>query len=705
VASSGPKVEVGRLSGAHPTDALRTPGVTSRPARIIVVEDERIVALDLKTRLTRMGHSVVAVLATGEDAIAETERLKPDFLLMDVQLQGAMDGIQAAEVIRKTSDVPLVYLTAFSDDRTVLRAKHTEPYGYVLKPFQERELHIVLEIALHRYDMMRKLREADAWRAALLQSVGDGVVATGPDGRVRFMNVIAQELTGWTEAEAGGKEVEQVLVVRDIPEQRSAPWRTDSNKRLLARNGAVRAIECETTKIVDAFGAILGAVWIFRDISERRRLHDRQRFMAFVASELASSLDERTLLNTLTSLVARNVSDWCAVHLTSRVVIPAANLRESSASISESGLWSAQGEDGPLEPAAIACRSSAVDLARLVEAQRPLDEDSPVASAVQLHRTVFEVDVSRDWFSAVLGVDETTLEELHVQAQNIAIFPLIARGRSLGALTVGSHAREREIFATDLPFFEQLARILATAIDNARLYESSRRATRLREDVLAIVSHDLRNPLSAITMQADLALRAVEAPSQEQARNEARLIRRNAARMSRLVNDLLDMARINSGPLSIVPGHHPVRELLIESIAASALSATEREVRIEVQGDVPEVLASCDRDRVLQVLSNLIGNAVKFSDSGKVVLLRARRVDSMVEFEIEDEAGGIAADQLDKIFDQYWRAPHTKRRGTGLGLFIAIGIVEAHGGRIWVESALGAGSTFRFTIPCAASVL
>src|SRR5215510_3788057 len=213
-------------------------GIVPKSAQILVAEDEQIVALELRDRLVRMGHAVLAIVATAEEAVEHTERLHPDLVLMDITLQGEMDGIEAAELIRRKWDIPIVYVTAFADDQTVKRAKITEPYGYLLKPFQERELHVVIEVAIHRHEMARRLREAEAWRIALLRSAGDAVLAVGKDRRVKLMNSLAEALTGWQEQDAIGLELERVFRVTEQPESGSPPWRGASNKQLASRDGS-----------------------------------------------------------------------------------------------------------------------------------------------------------------------------------------------------------------------------------------------------------------------------------------------------------------------------------------------------------------------------------------------------------------------------------------------------------------------------------
>ena len=171
---------------------------------------------------------------------AKVAELDPDLVLMDIHLRGGMDGVEAAEAIHNRFDVPVVYLTAYADPATVGRARVTEPYGYVLKPFEERELHVVIEMALYRHRMARKLKESERWLAATLRSIGDGVIAVDGDWRVRFMNPVAERLTGWRVDDAIGRELAEVLRVSITTPPRPLPrGRTPLRRRRRGRRAVL----------------------------------------------------------------------------------------------------------------------------------------------------------------------------------------------------------------------------------------------------------------------------------------------------------------------------------------------------------------------------------------------------------------------------------------------------------------------------------
>jgi signal transduction histidine kinase len=229
-----------------------------------------------------------------------------------------------------------------------------------------------------------------------------------------------------------------------------------------------------------------------------------------------------------------------------------------------------------------------------------------------------------------------------------------------------------------------------------KMFREAEETIDAREQVLKIVSHDLRNPLHTISMSASLLL---EVPMQaDQLANHLKRIKRAGQRMNRLIEDLLDVAKLETGRVGIDAKTIEVAPLLREAHEMLAPLAAEKSVRLEV--NVAEVLPTITADggRVLQVLSNLVGNAIKFTPSGGRIVMRADPATGGVRFSVSDTGPGIPQEQLGKIFGRFWQADPADRRGIGLGLTIAKGIVEAHGGRIWVESPPGQGTTFHFKL-------
>ncbi|HSJ10111.1 MAG TPA: HAMP domain-containing sensor histidine kinase [Longimicrobiales bacterium] len=283
---------------------------------------------------------------------------------------------------------------------------------------------------------------------------------------------------------------------------------------------------------------------------------------------------------------------------------------------------------------------------------------------------------------------------------SMLMVPLVARGVTRGAMGFYS-AAPRRYGAEELAVAQDLAVVAALAVDNARLYRDARAAVEARDDLIAVVSHDLGNPLSAIRIGTSLLLRSLP-ESEQQAGGWKHLdfIRQSAQQMENLINDLLDVKRLESGGVPL-----QLRELRVDDVVSDVIDVFRpivdaRNVRLDVDtASAPPIRG--DHQRLVQVLSNLVSNAVKFTEPGGSVSVRTRETTSGVLFTVADTGIGIAPEHIGRVFDRFWQVRREGKKGLGLGLSIAKGIVEGHGGRIWVESTLGEGTTFLFSIPAA----
>jgi len=253
-------------------------------AKILIVEDEQIVALDIRKSVETMGYFVCAVASSGEEAVQKAGETRPDLTLMDIVLKGDMDGIQAAEQINALFKIPIVYLTAYDDEDILQRAKVTTPYGYITKPFNDRELHIAIEMALYKNQAEAKIRKTELWLAAVLRSVGDGVIASDKEGQITFMNQVAENITGWGKEDAFGKKLTKILNVKDeelggLEKHLVEKVITQGliinlleDRLLVAKDGTEIPISDSLAPIRNADGETAGTVLVFRDITERRRM-------------------------------------------------------------------------------------------------------------------------------------------------------------------------------------------------------------------------------------------------------------------------------------------------------------------------------------------------------------------------------------------------------------------------------------------------
>ncbi|GAA6621999.1 response regulator [Scytonema sp. NUACC26] len=246
---------------------------------ILVVEDEGIVAKDLQKRLLKLSYHVPAIAASGEEAIQIAETISPDLILMDIRLKGNIDGIEAAKEIQSHFDVPIIYLTAYADDNTLERARLTEPFGYVLKPFKEKELHATIEIALSKHKKERQLKENQKGLVTAVTRISDGVIVCDRQQLVTFINPIVEKITGYRQEEAFGKNLSEIFHIVPIKRDKINNIISESlqeDKAFLLEettliNGENREIKIEycQASIVNELGNLIGVIVIFRDMTER----------------------------------------------------------------------------------------------------------------------------------------------------------------------------------------------------------------------------------------------------------------------------------------------------------------------------------------------------------------------------------------------------------------------------------------------------
>ena len=259
-------------------------------ARILIVEDENIVAKDIQQRLRVLGYYIVAVASSGEEALVKVVETSPDLVLVDIRLKGRMDGVETAEELRRQSDIPVVYLTASADHHTLERAKAADPFGYILEPFEERELYTCIEVALHKHQMEQKLRQSELWLSTTLLCIGDAVMATDKAGCVKFLNPVAEELTRWKQADAIERNLPDVfnLLTRDnlvhIPlEQIIRDGQVADRPAeaiLLSKDGSGIPIEYRAVPIRNDHNADqAGIIVVFRDITERKQVEEKLRYL------------------------------------------------------------------------------------------------------------------------------------------------------------------------------------------------------------------------------------------------------------------------------------------------------------------------------------------------------------------------------------------------------------------------------------------
>lgn len=251
--------------------------------KIMIVEDESIVAMEIRSSLTDLGYTVTAIASSGELALKRVAETQPDLVLMDINLKGNMDGVQTAEQVRAHFGIPVIFLTAYADNNTLQRAKLTEPFGYILKPFEEKELNISIEMALYKHQRERQVKASGQWFATTLKSIGDAVIATDKNNCLVFINSMAEALTGWKREDVLGKNLTDVFcLLPDILRNNIDKTVTDATNSggviglpedttLLAKDGKAMPISGSAAAIKDNKGNIMGAILVFRTIDKPKQ--------------------------------------------------------------------------------------------------------------------------------------------------------------------------------------------------------------------------------------------------------------------------------------------------------------------------------------------------------------------------------------------------------------------------------------------------
>ena len=528
-----------------------------------------------------------------------------------------------------------------------------------------------------------QVREQLSFTSAMASSLAEGTLAVDLDDRITFINDAGAGLLGCGDREMIGTASADLLHIQtaegaivDSPLAfaiRTGRVRNDAH--LIVRTDRRQFPASYTATPIRRDGRVTGAVLAFDDISERQQAQAAEHFLLGAGVMLSASLESAAVATAVARFGVPLLGDLCFID----VVSPDDQLIHVA--------W-ATGDPAVYDE---------VDRVLGAGPRAPVFA-TPVAEVVATGRSLRAPIVPDAWFSAA---DLAIVRQLRVHG--VLIVPLALGTRRLGALTF-CMTGDRPLRSSDVALAEELARRSALAIEHARLYEQARHAVALREQTLAIVSHDLRTPLATIMMASSML--GDDDLTRASPRSKALAIEKlqlAAERMDRMIDDLLDFASIEAGRLSLMARAHEVRGIIDEAVASFEATAKQHHVALtgEIASEVPAI--HCDRDRILQVLANLVGNALKSVTPGDAVRLSVRRDEHHAVFSVSDTGRGIAKADQKRLFERYWRSPDASYKGTGLGLAIARGLVEAHHGRLWVESEPGHGATFSFTVPLAAS--
>jgi PAS domain S-box-containing protein len=602
-------------------------------ANILIVEDENIVAMDIQHCLKNLGYAVPVIFDSGEEAILHLEKDRPDLVLMDIRLAGEMDGVEAAEVVRSQFHIPVVYLTAQVDHHTLERAKATGPFGYILKPFEERDLSTTIDMALSKHQMESRLRESEEHMRRIFENALDAVVTIDGEGRVTEWNPQAETTFGWRRDEILGRTVAETIIPQIFREDHAEGIRhflaTGAgpllNRRLdeftaIHRDGHEFPIELSISPV--KYGDTYSFSAFVRDITERRQTHERlkkseQKYRALVETtetgyviidgtgKVIDANAEYVRLTghlTLQDILGRNVAEWTA----------------------------------------------------------------------EYHRKKSEEKIEECVKRGVLRGFEK-----HYVDKNSAITPV-------------------EINATVIETDEG-PRILGLCRDITDRHEAEQRLKQSNTDLEEYdyaVSHELKDPLGTIMRHIQYLVRRYKDQLDESAHDHIAKTVQGAKYMERLINELIANAKIGRGSVEAVNC-----DIMLSVVLDSLQSNISDSGAVVTSEHLPTVNANSAE--VAQVFQNLIGNAIKFrmDERPPRIHLGCQRDGNFWRFSVQDNGIGIAKNHQSRVFQIFEQIGEKDAEGTGIGLANCRKAVERRGGRIWVESDFGHGSTFFFTLP------
>ncbi|MDB6117321.1 MAG: multi-sensor hybrid histidine kinase [Verrucomicrobiaceae bacterium] len=661
--------------------------------RILIVENEGLVGCDIAATLTNLGYDVVGTCQSGEAAVTQVHELHPDLILMDIHLAGSIDGIETAKRIKEVSGAAIVYVTACADLETVARARETQPYGYLLKPFSEDELRLAVEVAATRYleDVERRRREQSYFEA--FQSLADGVIATDLAGVVIFMNPAAGRITGWASEEVAGRSLNEVF-------------------RIFHPGG-----EPAEVQVVDESGHLpQRTVWLTNKTGERVAIYDRTTALR----------DQR---NSLTGLII----------LFRRLAPP--SLVEPQAPPPRQHLITQPMEPSPHEippasfaaPVEVAAQAVPVYIPSLApDYHMPPPEShvsAPVANPAPLVDVVESISdplIALDglWrltYVNAAGAKLLGRDKLAILGTNFwDLMPSVIRDAHYE--TMAHAVLHREAISRDLyleaqqiwlelrayPFGEGLL-ILMKDI-TARHEEAERRNRIDRLESLGLLArgfaHDFNNLLTVLL--GNLSLAEMRLRGNTERIPELATAKQATLQAQNLVQQLLTFAR-GGAPIKrqMKPGE------LIETFFQHHSRATGVHYRIEIQQGLPSI--AVDPNQIRRLMGNLIRNAEQAMPIGGDLTIRClapnpeelyggdmppdmNEMPQGIVIEVKDTGEGIAPDHLPHIFEPYF-STRKAQNATGLGLTVCESIAKAHGGSLSVRSEHGSGSSVRFYLP------
>jgi PAS domain S-box-containing protein len=648
--------------------------------RVLIVEDESIVGIDLKQTLIKLNYQVLDVVRTGEDAIKKAIENKPDVILMDIMLGGRITGIEAVQRIKENIDVPVIYLTAYADDKTIQSAKLTDPFGYLLKPFDERSLHSSIEMALYKHETNSSLKKSEERYRALVE-LSPIAIGIHSEGKVVYVNSAGIKLFGAnSEKELIGKPIMDLVLpsFRDLVQERvkRATSRKENleaiEEKLMRLDG--EELDVEVSAIPTEFAGKDAVQVVIRDISEvkkKERIH--QATVKILQSvNLSRSLDQQYsyLHKTLMDFIEiKNVCFAFYDKKNNRISFPYFN--DEFDEIPQTRHFG----NGLIEHT---IKSARIQL---------LNKET-IENLIKTKTLIFNEKMPKIWMGVPLPLDE-----------NLTL-----------VLVFKEYISEHYLSEKELDLINSISLPLTRAIERKMIEEDKKdtlekleELNQTKDNFFSIISHDLRSPFDSILGFTEVLKNDLEELTKEELKLYLDSLYHSSRHIYSLLNNLLQYSRFQLGKIEFEQKTLNLKKIIEKNLEMLGGSVLKKELKM-INQLKDDILVFADEDMLNSILLNLVTNAIKFSKRGGEITVSADCQNGYANISIKDTGVGMDELTLKKIFklDAKKSTPGTENEtGTGLGLLIVKEFIEKHEGTIKVTSQPSKGSIFSFTLPLA----
>ncbi len=667
--------------------------------RILLVEDDIILSESNKFILKKLGYDVVGTATNSFQAIEFVKKESPEIILMDIQIEGEVDGIETAKIIKNEFNIPVIFLSSQSEKNIIERAKEVNPFGYLLKPVTKNDLQVALEISINNYSLEKKLRDSQELLRSSLNSISDAFLTLDLDNNVNFMNPTAIKLFNFNEDLIGQNLNNFYNPVKKINSNQDE---TESFSNLQSFYNEIYFVQNKTNKLIyldeiiqpilDSKKNKLGKIIILKDISYKifmqKKIYKKINNETAISNLARSLIKPLTIENSLKKLVTELIRN---IGIFSALIVKYNNIQNLLKATIEEEIYLNQSRFD---------YETKQELIQYFETKYNLVKEVGVYYSDKNHFTEIEKSIF-----------------LEKKINSIVIIPLILDS-NLDSILFFEDSEERIFDEDDIDLFNLISNILSAFLERSRTeflvknhkdylekvvqektsellasVKKAEEANKSKSDFLANMSHELRTPLNSIIGFSKLIQLGDEYVKEKEF---LKFINTGGNHLLKLLNEILDISKMEAGKFTIVKKTTSVLECLLQAITIMSHEALKKNITL-VQPDSDNEFLILDEKRIRQVFINLISNAIKFTNENGVVEIITRIKQKYYEIDIKDNGIGISLEHQAHIFENFYQVGnvmYSENTGTGLGLSICKHIIDAHSGIITFESFPGKGTTF-----------